>query len=188
MATLRSDKSQLISISGFSDNSSAVPSSSWMSECISICSQLRKRIKQGCSMYDPETVSTPTGSRRTTVGIMVDGLVIDNMVIGGPAHNNGHLDRGDRIIAVDSQPVSEETLPELLIGDDIPSSTVTLTVIKAGSASVQQDVVLTRMAVDSIADRCRMFDLFASMKVRQTPNLHKLSILAQNIQGEALQS
>ena len=99
------------------------------------------------------------------MGIMVDGLTIDNMVIGGPAHNSGQLDRGDLIAAVDFQPVSEETLQDLLVGQDVPSSSVTLTVIKAGSKTVTRDVVLTRMAVDAIADRCKMFELFAAMKV-----------------------
>jgi C-terminal processing protease CtpA/Prc len=96
---------------------------------------------------------------------MVDGLTIDNMVIGGPAHNSGQLDRGDLIVAVDFKSVSEDNLQDLLVGQDIPSSSVTLTVIKSGSTTVTRDVVLTRMAIDSIADRCRMFEMFAAMKV-----------------------
>ncbi len=138
---------------------------SWLAECNEICSQIRKRIKQGCSRFDPEKVSTSSGSRRTTVGLMVDGLTIDNIVIGGPAHNSGELNRGDRIVAVDFQSVTEDTLPDLLIGEDVPLSTVTLTVLKSGSTSVTRDVVLNRMAIESIADRCRMFELFASLKV-----------------------
>ena len=149
----------------FANSISDASPASWKDECLDVCERLRKRISQGCSPYAPEMVSTLFGQRKTTVGIMVDGLTIDNMVIGGPAYNSGQLDRGDLIVAVDFKSVSEESLQDLLVGPDIPLSSVTLTVIKSGSTTVTRDVVLTRKAMDSIADRCRMFEMFAAMKV-----------------------
>jgi hypothetical protein len=61
---------------------------------------------------------------------MLKGLTIDNMVIGGPAHNTGLLAKGDVIIAVDGLTVNEETVHAALLGDDLPGTSVVLTVRK----------------------------------------------------------
>ena len=60
--------------------------------------------------------------------MMLKGLAIDNMVIGGPAHNTGLLEKGDLIIAIDGVAVTEETIHAALLGDDIPGSQVVLTI------------------------------------------------------------
>ena len=59
---------------------------------------------------------------------MLKGLAIDNMVIGGPAHNTGLLEKGDLIIAIDGVAVTEDTIHAALLGDDIPGSSVVLTI------------------------------------------------------------
>jgi C-terminal processing protease CtpA/Prc len=70
------------------------------------------------------------------VGIMLNDLIIDNMVIGGPAYKCKQLDRGDKIIKVDGYEVDENNFQALLLGDDIPGSFVILTVLKGGSEEV----------------------------------------------------
>ena len=61
---------------------------------------------------------------------MLKGLLVDNMVIGGPAHNTGLLEKDDTIIAIDGI-VTEESIHAALLGEDIPGSSVVLTVTKS---------------------------------------------------------
>jgi C-terminal processing protease CtpA/Prc len=70
------------------------------------------------------------------VGIMLNDLIIDSMVIGGPAYKCKQLDRGDKIIKVDGYEVDENNFQAMLLGDDIPGSFVILTVLKEGSEEV----------------------------------------------------
>jgi hypothetical protein len=42
------------------------------------------------------------------VGIQLDGLVVERVVVGSVAHECAILDRGDRIVAVDENAVSNE--------------------------------------------------------------------------------
>jgi C-terminal processing protease CtpA/Prc len=70
------------------------------------------------------------------VGIMLNDLIIDNMVIGGPAYKCKQLDKGDKIIKVDGYDVDENNFQKILLGDDIPGSSVILTVLKGGSDEV----------------------------------------------------
>ena len=67
---------------------------------------------------------------------MLNDLIIDNMVIGGPAYKCKQLDKGDKIIKVDGYEVDENNFQALLLGDDIPGSFVILTVLKGGSEEV----------------------------------------------------
>jgi C-terminal processing protease CtpA/Prc len=100
--------------------------------------------------------------------MILDGTVIDSMVVGGPAYNTGQLDRGDIILRINHEPVAEDNLHALLVGTDSPGSTVTISVRKAerpaGQADVR-DVILTRMDTETIADRCRLYELCAAIKV-----------------------
>ena len=67
---------------------------------------------------------------------MLNDLIIDNMVIGGPAYKCKQLDKGDKIIKVDGYDVDENNFQKILLGDDIPGSPVILTVLKGGSDEV----------------------------------------------------
>jgi len=62
---------------------------------------------------------------------MLHGVIIDNMIEGGPAHKSNQLEQGDIVLKVDGRDVNEDTLPGMVIGADIPGSIVTLTVQKA---------------------------------------------------------
>ena len=67
---------------------------------------------------------------------MLNDLIIDNMVIGGPAYKCKQLDRGDKILKVDGYEVDVNNFQATLLGDDIPGSFVILTVLKGGSEEV----------------------------------------------------
>ena len=60
------------------------------------------------------------GSAKTTVGLMMNGLVINNMVVGGPAYASAELQRGDTVLRVDGQPVTAGNFSEAILGSDIP--------------------------------------------------------------------
>ena len=63
---------------------------------------------------------------------MLNGTTIDNLVVGGPAHNSKHLAPGDLIIKVNSIPATKLNVYDLLLGDDIPGSFVDISVAKGG--------------------------------------------------------
>ena len=104
---------------------------------------------------------------------MMNGAIIDNMVIGGPAYNSEQLGKGDVILEVDGRPVTSENLHEALLGADVPGTQFVIKVRKAGvggflgspEQGIVKDVLLTRMATEVIADRRRMFELFTDLKV-----------------------
>ena len=54
------------------------------------------------------------------MGLMMNGLVISNMVVGGPAYSCAELHRGDVIVKVDGVDVAEDTFTNAVIGEDIP--------------------------------------------------------------------
>jgi hypothetical protein len=57
---------------------------------------------------------------QTTVGMLLVGMSIDNMVVGGPAYNCQKLNKGDLVCKVDDQEVNLENIHEKLVGSDIP--------------------------------------------------------------------
>jgi S1-C subfamily serine protease len=66
---------------------------------------------------------------------MMNGTMIDNTVVGGPAYNSKQLGHGDVILEVDGQEANNENIFQLLIGGDIPGSAVQIKLAK-GSPKV----------------------------------------------------
>ena len=112
-----------------------------------------------------EVISSTRGfASRSTCGIMLSGNRIDNLVIGGPAFNSGKLAKNDEIIRVDGAVCStHEQMLELLSGNDEPNTPVTLTILRQGNGAVD-NVTLTRMANEEIADKRALFELFTKLK------------------------
>lgn len=73
---------------------------------------------------------------------MLNDLTIDNMVIGGPAYKCKQLERGDVIQKVDGVEVDEDNFQQALVGNDLPGSSVTLTVMKGEGAEEVRKVSL----------------------------------------------
>jgi S1-C subfamily serine protease len=63
----------------------------------------------------------------------MNGTMVDNTVVGGPAYNSKQLVHGDVILEVDGREAKNENIFELLIGCDIPGSTVDVKLAKGGS-------------------------------------------------------
>lgn len=69
---------------------------------------------------------------------MLLGNEIDYLLIGGSAYGSRKLDKGDVIMKVDGKVATKENVSSMLIGSDIPGSTVTLTVQKVGFRQGEQ--------------------------------------------------
>ena len=63
---------------------------------------------------------------------MLKGTTVDHVVAGGPAHSTQLMEPGDEIIAVGNQMATSENIHDLLIGNDIPGSTVDVLICKGG--------------------------------------------------------
>jgi hypothetical protein len=66
------------------------------------------------------------------VGIVLTGTLVDQTVIGGPAHSSKIIFPGDAILKIDGIIVTSENIRSQLLGCDIPGSTVILTLGKGG--------------------------------------------------------
>jgi hypothetical protein len=119
-----------------------------------------------------------SSGERCTVGIMLCGTKVQNTLIGGPSA--GLLEKGDILLRIDGEPVTEDDVVAKLKGCDIPGSQILITVGRRGSTSPNSkipsdadeggvvneiDILVTRMATSDIADRRRMFDLFTILEV-----------------------
>ena len=63
---------------------------------------------------------------------MLSGIEIESTVFGGPAFTSMCLEPGDVILAVDGNFATEETVENMLVGNDKPGTLVILTVVKGG--------------------------------------------------------
>ena len=58
---------------------------------------------------------------------MIKGVVIDNLLTGGPAANSKKMEKGDTILRVDGKSCTSDNVLHLLRGEDVPGSLVVLT-------------------------------------------------------------
>ncbi len=138
--------------------------------CKSMCANVIKLLRMDIYQRQKALQATVDVSE-TTVGLMLDGCAIDNLLIGGPAHDSNELMKGDIIVAVDHQPVDSDNVLMSIVGSDQPGSSVILTVKKGGSDKYLS-VELVRKASKEIADRRRLFELFTALKAKaQCQNL-----------------
>ena len=93
----------------------------------------------------------------------MNGLEIDSVVVGSPAYDSMLVEKGDVILQIDRTPVHSEDVQLRLTGTDIPGSSIILTLRKRSGRTV--DVSLKRTSSSTIADRCKMLDMFAVCKV-----------------------
>ncbi|KAJ1480018.1 hypothetical protein T484DRAFT_2022827 [Baffinella frigidus] len=132
-----------------------------------LCGSLTEMLQK-----DPQAVHTAFhstsgvnvgNSSRSTVGLMISGTKIDGILPGGPAQGS-RVTKGDIIIAVDREAATSENVTTLLVGNDEPGVDVVVTI--KNTLGAEMDVAFTRMATAKIADRRRVFDLFAAIKDR----------------------
>ena len=155
---------------------------------LELSERLRKRVRENVLAVETAVVTSTEFTRKTTVsvlyhimpeflcayitelhipvqvGIMFSGTgQVENVMIGGPAYLSGKVQKGDFIVEVDGKPVSASTLLSAIIGDDVPGSTLTLTLKRSGQVA---NVTLKRIPTADVADKRRMFDFFTLLKDR----------------------
>jgi hypothetical protein len=128
-------------------------------------SKLQETLSQDVLNFPHEQDATGLHSR-TTLGILLNCCIIDRLVLGGPAWKSKLLKIGDEIVKVNGIRADRANIHELLIGDDVPGSSVSITLKTDGWHGLGKTVELKRMSAIAIADRVRMFELFSSMKAR----------------------
>ncbi len=130
-----------------------------------------------------------TNLSRAQVGLVLDGVEVNRTIIGGPAYTSKRFAKGDILLAVDGEAVTEETVESLLVGNDKPGSPVNIMVDKGGGKvelslstcpSIQSmmhssqdtaiEVPLIRMASSTIRERETLFGIFEKLKVYMTLN------------------
>ena len=99
------------------------------------------------------------------VGIMVKDNVVDNVMTGAPASHCKQIQKGDVVVEIDGTPVTPKNIIELLVGDDVPGTSVTLKLAR-NSRSDQRtlQVTLKRASTAELADKKKMFQLFTHIK------------------------
>ena len=93
---------------------------------------------------------------------MLEEGVITNMLTGAPAAMSRKFQKGDKVVAVDGRLAQPGEIVPLLVGDDVPGTTVTVTVQRGAQQSM---VTLMRASTKTLADRRRMFQLFTKLQV-----------------------
>ena len=120
------------------------------------------------------------------IGVLLNGTTVLDTVIGGPGYNSRQLAAKDVILKIDGVPVTAANINSVMTGTDIPGSPVMLTVAKGGfevlnrnscilvishgnrhlEQGPQLNVLVTRMTVEEIQDRQRMFELLDLLQAR----------------------
>ena len=72
---------------------------------------------------------------------MMNGITVDNTVMGGPAYNSKQITHGDVILKVNGTIATKDNILDLLVGNDIPGSPVELRVAKGGIKASTVDSV-----------------------------------------------
>jgi len=132
--------------------------------CEFLCTLLEEAVSNDVLSVPCDSISSGFNTK-STVGMMLVGMSIDNMVVGGPAYNCQRLNKGDILLKVDDEEVSLHDFHERLVGCDVPGSLVRLTVLEP-EIGEEKEVMLTRMATSAIADNVRMFEIFTALKDR----------------------
>jgi hypothetical protein len=102
---------------------------------LAICAELSRKLGQDCFVENELESSSNEPQPRSSIGILLNGLLIDDIAFGGPAFITEEIDKGDVIIKVDNQDVTEDNVQILLAGSDIPGTTVIVTVKKGNGSN-----------------------------------------------------
>ncbi|EKX36879.1 hypothetical protein GUITHDRAFT_116901 [Guillardia theta CCMP2712] len=127
----------------------------------SYCDLMHTLIEKDVLSVETQTFANASAGSRSTVGIMIKGVVIDNLLTGGPAANSKKMAKGDTILKVDGKSCTSDNVLDLLRGEDVPGSLVVLTLQRNRE---EFDVALARMATGELADKKKMFELFTAVK------------------------
>eukprot|EP00290_Baffinella_frigidus_P051067 CAMPEP_0180381022 /NCGR_PEP_ID=MMETSP0989-20121125/26409_1 /TAXON_ID=697907 /ORGANISM="non described non described, Strain CCMP2293" /LENGTH=147 /DNA_ID=CAMNT_0022380641 /DNA_START=5 /DNA_END=444 /DNA_ORIENTATION=+ len=130
-----------------------------------------------CQILDGAPLSVPTKSvvgakelHHSTVGLLLSGTTVANMLPGAPAALSKQIHKGDVILSVGGEQATSGNIIAHLQNPDEPGTEVTLS-IKARGGKVHA-VTLRRMATSVVADKLRLFDLFTQVQTAAKGSTH----------------
>ena len=107
-------------------------------------------------------MAPPTGSSRSTIGMILRGCHVEHVLVGGPAMMEG-IERGDEVLQIHGRDVNSENIHQLLIGDDVPGHKIPLSIRKHGTGR-QEGIAVERIPTASMLDRVQLFRLFTEQQ------------------------
>ncbi len=129
--------------------------------------RLSELLAELCSgMHHPQDFRILSGSARSTkctVGVMLNGLTISEVIVGGPAFSCRQILVGDKILKVDGLAVNDLTIHDRIEGENMEGSEVLLTVYRQ-EEDVEETVLLRRMTCTEMTDNLKMFELFTTLE------------------------
>lgn len=134
-----------------------------ITECLRLCEVLglamQSEISAPAFFSKKDAQDLPS---HTSIGVTLNGCMINNCLVGGPAFNSRKLDAGDVITTIDGMHVNASTIFAALVGDDVPGSKVTLDVHKKYGDRLQ--VQLERVPSIELVDARKMAELLQALK------------------------
>lgn len=147
-----------------------------MQEALTKCKECLDVVTRRVLDVETAVISKNPFKTKSTVGLLLTGVVIDTIVIGGPAHaHSNQINRGDKILSVNGVPATADNVLTLLVGEDVPGSHVDVTMTRS-KASSAFTVKLTRAATRHMADRCALYELFTKVKNKTSADKNSKAI------------
>jgi len=151
--------------------------SAGVQHCVLLCRESIQTLDADITSSADGGDGVSAGANKATLGMILNGFKIDQMLAGGPAWTAG-LEHGAEIVQVDGESTNVDNLHELLRGRDIPGSMVSLSVRLPETGEVRT-AVLTRMPTRGIAVKRALFEHMADLKE------HSRSLADQKMMGMA---
>lgn len=127
-----------------------------------LCAIMLEIIHRDLTSASRKLPPLPKGSSKSTLGMILNGCDVENVLIGGPAMMGG-IERGDVVVQIDGKDVKGENVLERLNMDDTPGNLVPLSIRKRGAGQLHE-FSIERIPVASVLDRVQLFKLFTEQK------------------------
>ncbi|KAJ1486638.1 hypothetical protein T484DRAFT_1788832, partial [Baffinella frigidus] len=139
-----------------------------MSDPIDVCLALAEETCQILAdsplTVPAQSVAGATEEHHSTIGLMLQGTKVTNLLPGAPAALSKQIHKGDTILTVDGQDATTGNIIDLLQNPDEPGTMVMLSIKGEGQGAIFQEVMLRRMATVLVADKRHLFDLFTKIR------------------------
>mmetsp|Transcript_95732 Transcript_95732/g.139837 ORF Transcript_95732/g.139837 Transcript_95732/m.139837 type:complete len:567 (+) Transcript_95732:81-1781(+) len=130
--------------------------------CENECKAILELVDSDVLGVETEHFIDASQDNKSTVGLMVGDGIVTNMLTGAPAYMSKKFKKGDKLLAIDGQIVTQNgQVIKMLIGNDLPGTLVTIKV-QRGKQTIEG--VLKRACTTDLADKRKMFQLFTRLK------------------------
>ena len=131
-------------------------------------SLIEANLLAGLKPERPENSSEST--QKSALGLKfkpgLEGTTVETIMVGGPAHLYKNISIGDKILECDGKTATPSNISTLLVGSDIPGSTVKLKIQRGGIGFEVANIELERACSYELADRRKMVEFFDTITAR----------------------